>query len=151
MSSRFSFPAVVASSLIFALAIACGGSAQKGADSPGGSDTSAASAASDHSVDGKSFDVTLEISGESAEKDTLKFATGKFESTACTGVGFAQWTEYSSKAENGATSFHVVTKHPDGTTIDWNGSVHGDAIEGTATRTVKGKAGTGKFSGTARK
>jgi hypothetical protein len=126
----------------------CGGGTSSG--SAASTPVTTTSGVSSMSLDGKSYDVTLDVPGEKAEKDTLNFEGGKFESTACTPLGFPKWTAYSARAEGEGTSFHAVTRHPSGTTMDWNGTVKGDAIEGVATRTMDGKSMPGKFKGTIR-
>jgi hypothetical protein len=98
-------------------------------------------------LDGKSYEVTLSIAGEQPQKDTLVFDGGKFESTACTGFGFPRWTEYTVSGAPSAIAFHVVTHHPSGGSIDWNGIVHRDSIEGQGARTMNGKTDLGTFSG----
>jgi hypothetical protein len=98
-------------------------------------------------LDGRSYDVTLEIPGAPAQKDALNFADGRFESTACTSLGFPKWSDYAAHREADATTFHALAKHPSGTTMDWNGSVHGDAVEGTAIRTMNGKSDALTFKG----
>jgi len=102
-------------------------------------------------LDGSSFDIVLEMPGETPEKDTINFAGGKFESAVCTPLGFPKWTPYQTRAAGGATEFLVITRHPSGTTMDWKGSVRGDKVEGTVVRTLEGKVSTGPFKGNRRK
>jgi hypothetical protein len=102
-------------------------------------------------LDGKSYEVTLAIAGEKPQKDTLVFNGGKFESTACTGFGFPQWTEYTASGDPSAIAFHVLTHHPSGGSIDWNGIARRDAIEGKGARTMNGKTDVGTFSGSLRR
>jgi hypothetical protein len=90
-------------------------------------------------LDGAAYDVTLEYPGEAPMKDTLNFASGRFESTACTSHGFPKWTDYQSRTDGGNIAFDVTTHHPEGTTVEWHGTVHGGVIEGTANRSMKGK------------
>jgi hypothetical protein len=99
-------------------------------------------------LDGRSYDVVLEAPEAPPIKDALHFANGRFESTACTSLGFPKWSEYVAQADGDATTFHGLAKHPSGTTMDWNGSIKGDAVEGTALRTMNGKSDTLKFKGT---
>jgi hypothetical protein len=103
------------------------------------------------SLDGATYDVTLEYPGEAPLKDTLNFTSGRFESTACTSHGFPKWTDYASRTDSGSVAFDVTTHHPEGTTVEWHGTVRGDAIEGTANRTMKGKTEAATFHGTAHK
>jgi len=101
-------------------------------------------------LDGASYDVTLSIPGKAPETETLVFAGGRFESTACTAKGFPRWTPYRADAQEGAVAFNVSTRHPRGTTVEWNGTVHGDTIEGTADITLDGSRLPGTFRGTVR-
>ena len=121
---------------------ACGG-----ASNPAGAAAPTNAAVGTGALDGKSYEVTLSIAGEQPQKDTLVFNGGKFESTACTGFGFPRWTEYTASGDPGAIAFHVVTHHPSGGSIDWNGVVHRDSIEGKGARTMNGKTDLETFSG----
>lgn len=123
-----------------ALAAACAGSTPSPQPSAAGS-----------LLDGQSFDIVMTYPGEAAEKDTVNFAGGKFESAVCTPLGFPKWTPYEARAAGGATEFSVVTRHPDGTTMDWRGTVRDAGIEGKIVRTMKGKAASGTFKGSRRK
>jgi hypothetical protein len=126
-------------SLALGLALtACGGAA------PSPSTPAGSSAAP---LDGSSFDVTLAFPGEAPVKDTLRFAGGRFESTACTSVGFPQWSEYSAKGDGGAVAFTAQAKSADGATMDWKGTVNGGSVEATAVRTMGGKSATASVSG----
>jgi len=131
---------------IFALVtstLACGcASSPMGAAAPANTAVVAADA-----LDGKSYEVTLSMPGEQPEKDTLVFNGGKFQSTACTGFGFPAWTEYTASGDPSAIAFHVTTHHPSGGSIDWNGIVHRDSIEGRGARTMNGKTDLGTFTG----
>jgi hypothetical protein len=98
-------------------------------------------------LDGKSYEVKLSIAGEQPQKDTLVFNGGKFESTACTGFGFPRWTDYTTSGDPSAIAFHVVTHHPSGDSIDWNGIVRSDSIEGKGAHTMNGKTDFETFSG----
>ena len=98
-------------------------------------------------LDGTTYDVTLAFPNQTPMKDTIRFREGRFESTACTAVGFPQWADYRANAEAGAIAFAVVTRNPDGTTMDWKGSVQGDVVEGTATRTQTGGSSTAVVRG----
>lgn len=124
--------------------VACGGAAS---NVPAVSSMTAADMAS---LDGKSFEITMVVPGEGPQKDTLVFANGKFESSACTPLGFPQWAQYESHRTADGLEFHVVTRHPSGTTIDWKGTVKGSSVEGTATRTMNGQTGSAPFKGSAK-
>jgi hypothetical protein len=127
---------VLASSLF-----ACGGRAQVAA--PG----SAAASVAGCPLDGKSYDVTLETPDAPPQKDTLRFSGGKFESTACTAMGFPEWTDYAAQPSGNGVGFQVTTKHPSGTTVAWNGTVDGETVEGTANRAMNGKTDVLHFKG----
>ena len=101
-------------------------------------------------LDGSAFDVTLAFPGEAPVKDTLRFQGGRFELTACTAVGFPEWSDYRAEVEAGAVAFAAIARSPDGTTMDWKGTVNGDAVEGTATRTLSGHTTTGAVHGARR-
>jgi hypothetical protein len=101
-------------------------------------------------LDGTAYEVTLAFPGEAPVKDTLRFQAGHFESTACTAVGFPEWSDYRAQIDAGAIAFAVLARNPDGTTMDWKGTVSGDAVEGTATRTLAGQASTASVHGTRR-
>ena len=101
-------------------------------------------------LDGTSYEVTLAFPGEAPLKDTLDFEGGRFESTACTAVGFPKWTEYRSTSAGKAIAFEVATHHPEGSTMQWAGTVASGAAEGTAKRTMQGTVATGTFRGVAR-
>jgi hypothetical protein len=99
-------------------------------------------------LNGTAYQVTLSFPGEAPVNDTLRFEHGRFESTACTAVGFPQWSDYTTTAEAGSIAFAVLAKNADGTTLDWRGTVHGDVLDATATRTMSGKTATGSAHGT---
>ncbi len=111
----------------------------------------AAASSSAPALDGAAYDVMLEFPGEAAVKDTLSFTSGRFESSACTSVGFPKWTDYHSRLDGGNIAFDVTTHHPEGSTVEWHGTVRGDTIEGTANRSMKGKTSAGTFRGSAHK
>ncbi|HZU82548.1 MAG TPA: hypothetical protein VE987_06515, partial [Polyangiaceae bacterium] len=54
---------------------------------------------------------------------------------------------YAARQDGGGVAFHAVAKHPSGTTMDWNGSIKGDAVDGTANRTMNGKTDLIRFKG----
>jgi hypothetical protein len=125
---------------------ACGGATAGGA--PGGSPAAlSASSSSAGALDGRSYEITLEVPGEPAVKDTLLFANGQFESTACTSLGFPKWSTYAARADGEAIGFQGLAKHPSGTTMDWNGKAKSDRVEGTAMRTMNGKTDALRFEG----
>jgi hypothetical protein len=100
-------------------------------------------------LDGRSYDVTLEAPDEAPKKDTLRFSGGKFESTACTALGFPEWSDYVAQAQGNEVAFQATTRHPSGTTLTWKGSIQGDAVDGTANRAMNGKTDVLHFKGLA--
>lgn len=120
---------------------ACGGA-------PPNAPNAAASSAAP--LDGTSYEVTLTFPGEAPLKDTLRFEGGRFESTACTSVGFPQWSDYKAQPEGAAIAFAVLAKSADGTTMDWKGSVTGTGVDGTATRTLSGRTAVASVHGARR-
>ncbi|MBV9946923.1 MAG: hypothetical protein JOZ69_08755 [Myxococcales bacterium] len=127
---------------------ACGGAA---AGTPAvGPAAATADAPAAAPLDGRSYEVTLDIPGSGPVKDTLRFERGRFESKACTALGFPEWSDYAARTEREAVAFHVLAKHPAGTTMDWNGSVQEGAVEGTADRIMNGKIDHIRFKGSLR-
>jgi hypothetical protein len=102
------------------------------------------------SLDGSSYEVTLEFPGESPLGDVLTFDSGRFESTACTALGFPKWTDYRASRDAKGVAFHVETHNPKGPTVEWDGTVDGRAASGKAKRTIDGKVALGTFHGVAR-
>jgi hypothetical protein len=98
-------------------------------------------------LDGRAYEVTLEAPDAPPQKDTLRFSGGKFESTACTALGFPEWADYAASPNGREIAFQVITRHPSGTTLSWNGSVQGDAVDGTANRTMNGRTDVLHFRG----
>jgi hypothetical protein len=128
--------------LAIVLLAGCAGGATPQPSSP--------AAAPNIALDGRSFEVTLDIPDATAVTDTLRFVGGKFESTACTALGFPEWSDYEARPAGDAVAFHVLATHPSGTTMDWNGNVRGDAVDGTANRTVNGKTDVLRFKSSRR-
>jgi hypothetical protein len=124
---------------ISALALACGSAAPAPAAAP--------TAVSPASLDGKAYGVTLSFDGEAPISDVLSFDKGRFESSACTSLGFPKWTDYQSQCDGSAVSFHVETHNPKGPTIEWDGTVSGSTASGKAKRTIDGKVAMGTFRG----
>ncbi len=112
---------------------------------PASTTTTTTGAVSSPGLDGKSYDVVLELAGEQPLKDSLRFSNGKFESTACTAVGFPEWTDYTVTPRRDRTTFHVVTTNPEGVTMDWTGRSTPNGIEGSVVRVAEGRMVTGHF------
>jgi hypothetical protein len=140
--------APLATSLVLALSLA--GCAATAPAPTGVTAPMRAGAAGAASLDGTSYDVTLAFPGEAVVKDTLRFERGRFESTACTAVGFPQWSDYGATQESGALAFAALARNPDGTTLDWRGTVRGEVVDATATRTMGGRTSTATVHGTRR-
>jgi hypothetical protein len=128
-----------------AVSAACGGAAS--ATSPA-APAAESTPATSTSLDGQSYEVTLLFPGEAPIKDTLRFTDGKFESTACTSLGFPQWSDYSAKGASGSVAFQAVTHHPAGATMEWSGTSVSGSIEGSAKRTMNGQVALATFRGT---
>ncbi len=128
--------------------VACGSASTNGSSSTVGE---TAEAADSQPLDGRSYAVALTIGTAAPEDDTLVFLRGQFESTACTSKGFPQWAGYTTEQRGEEIAFHVVTRHPDGTTVEWNGTARGEVIEGTANVLMNGQEHPGTFRGEARR
>jgi hypothetical protein len=137
---------IVTPVLVASIALVAAGCAGASTAAPTASSVSTTSA-SPSSLDGVSYDVTLSFPGEAPMQDKLRFAGGRFESTACSSLGFPQWTDYQATRDGGALGFAVTTRHPAGTTMEWKGHVVGSAIEGTAVRTMNGQRSVATFRG----
>jgi hypothetical protein len=124
--------------ILTALLEACAGTVQNAAPA-----TSPASSA----LDGRTYEVLLEIPDSPATKDTLRFSGGRFESTACTALGFPEWADYLARASGDQVAFQATAQHPSGTTMEWSGHIRGDAVDGTANRTMNGKTDVIRFKG----
>jgi hypothetical protein len=109
----------------------------------------APSSASAAPLDGTAYRVSLEFPGEAPVEDTLRFDAGRFESTACTSLGFPRWTEYRAEPAGAAIAFHVVTHDPRGPEVQWDGTIERGVASGQAKRTLEGKTDLGTFRGQA--
>ena len=127
--------------LVSLAAVACGSPSSR---APAASAVTTTSATS---LDGATYDVSLAFPGEAPISDSLVFVNGKFESTACTSMGFPEWTNYEARAERGGTSFAVTTHNPGGASIEWTGTVRAGAVEGSLVRTMNGQRAVGHFKG----
>lgn len=84
------------------------------------------------SLDGKSFEVQLMKSyATSGDSDTLSFADGMFDSSACHQHGFGR-SAYTAKNTGSAVTFEVHAVAKDQQTKElWKGTVEGNSIHGT--------------------
>jgi hypothetical protein len=84
-------------------------------------------------LDGKVFIGEIGGKGKAhGDKDEFHFQAGKFRSTACDPYGFTDGN-YSTVMQGGTIAFEAQTTSPTDGTMVWEGTVHGDTIEGTAT------------------
>jgi len=100
-------------------------------------------------LDGKTFQGEIKDKGKAhGDKDTFIFADGKFRSTACDAYGYDSGS-YAAVQSGDAWTFTAETHSAKWGTMAWKGSVKGDAVEGTATRSKDGKVKAEQvFSGT---
>jgi len=84
-------------------------------------------------LDGKSFAGQMGQAGKKkGDQDTFIFKNGKFHSIACDPYGFGDG-EYTAAVESDTISFKVTTTSPTDGRMEWNGTVQGRKLEGTAT------------------
>lgn len=100
-------------------------------------------------LDGKSFEVQLMKYGSyEGTPDTLSFANGTFDSSACHQYGFGKSMYTVDSSNDALVSFHVHAVSKDRSQEDWSGTVQGDRIHGTVTMTdSKGTMTRYKFKG----
>ncbi len=102
-------------------------------------------------LDGKSF--VGEIGGKDGSKtvkDEFVFENGKFNSTLCSRFGYGQGA-YQANAQGDAIHFDAVTVSSSGGKKTWQGTVKGDAIEGTALTNENGETSEDQFKATLKK
>ena len=111
-----------------------------------------AASASAGSLDGKVFSGELgKVGATTVDPDTLTFKKGSFVSSACVPLGFES-TPYTASKENGATTFTAKATSKSGETMEWTGTLRGEALEATAVRrTSSGETETYWFKGKAGK
>ena len=99
-------------------------------------------------LDGKTFTGTMGKKGETQGKaDDFVFQDGAFESTLCTTFGYGTGA-YTAEPAGDAVEFTAETTNQDGGTMQWQGLVKGDAIEGTAVSMENGHVSESWFRGT---
>jgi hypothetical protein len=129
--------AVRSLSLVLAVAAA---SALVSCKCPKGGDTAAR-------LDGRTYKVTLVGPDGGKMDDDLLFRNGRFESTVCTSAGFNVVPYHVQTIEDGFV-FNAQCDSPKMGHNEWQGTVHGDQIEGTVKRTPKdGATIASTFSG----
>jgi hypothetical protein len=90
-------------------------------------------------LDGKTFAAESGEKGKGPDtKDTLIFHDGKMRSTACDAYGFGDGT-YTTMNHGTGTMFQAKTESAKEGTIEWNGMVTGDSIDGTFIWTKPGQ------------
>ena len=111
-----------------------------------------AASASAGALDGRVFTGELGKAGASTgDPDTLTFKKGSFVSSACVPHGFES-APYAASKENGATTFTAKATSKSGETMEWTGTLRGEALEATAVhRTSSGETETYWFKGKAGK
>ena len=139
------FIGAVIAILIFAAAAAAEHPEQPKAASP-----QPAAGAAAGPLDGKVFSGELgKVGASTGDSDTLTFQKGAFVSSACVRYGF-QSTPYIAAQSSGATTFTAKATNAKGETMEWTGTMRGEAIEATAVhRTGSGEMETYWFKGKA--
>jgi len=91
-------------------------------------------------LDGKTFVAESGEQGKKAEgpKDEISFRDGKMRSSACEAYGFGEGA-YTTMEHAGSVMFQARTESPKEGTIEWKGTVRGDALEGTYVWTKAGQ------------
>ena len=99
-------------------------------------------------LDGARFVGTVKLAGsEGGDADTLVFDGGRFESTACSKLGFAT-SGYTESRNGDAIEFTAVTHTEGGAQMQWKGTIDGDLAKATAAWSMPGKpARTYEFEG----
>lgn len=98
-------------------------------------------------LDGRTFEVTAGVDGESeGYADTLVYSAGEFRSVVCDDYGFAS-SEYRTEKKNGVTTFTSKSKSKTEGVAEWRGTVKGGAIEGSFVWIKDGKKTTYWFKG----
>lgn len=98
-------------------------------------------------LDGKSFEIEMiGADGKTQDKDRVTFQAGSFDSSSCRPFGFIR-TGYTATADGDAMKFTAVAASAEYGLNHWQGTIHGDKIEGTL---KSGEAADGpvlKFTG----
>jgi hypothetical protein len=98
-------------------------------------------------LDGKSFKVTVTEPSKKTYDETLTFKNGQFDADGCAKYGFKP-----AAYAGDAASFTATAKSEKEGTIEWSGTIKGEAIEGKFVWTKTGQPTyTYSFSGAARK
>ncbi len=98
-------------------------------------------------LDGTKWKGDMTTAGEKPVADTFMFAEGTFDSEACREYGFRRGP-YTAMRKEGGTKFTAFTRSREQGTMQWDGTVQGDRISGTAMwYPAKGAAKKYTFSG----
>ena len=98
-------------------------------------------------LDGRTYVVQMVgADGKPQEKDDLTFAAGSFDSSSCRPFGFIK-TAYTTTKDGDAIRFQAVAASTDYPMNHWEGTIRGDAIEGTLKSGDAADAPTLRFSG----
>jgi hypothetical protein len=98
-------------------------------------------------LDGKNFEIELVgADGKTQDKDRVSFASGSFDSTSCRPFGFIR-TAYTTTAAGDSTHFEATCVSTDYPMNHWQGTIHGDQIEGTLKSGEGADAPVLKFKG----
>ncbi len=98
-------------------------------------------------LDGRTYEVeVVGADGKPQEKDDLSFMGGSFDSSSCRPFGYIR-TAYSTTKEGDAIRFQAIAASADYPMNHWEGTVHGDTIEGTLKSGDAADAPTLKFTG----
>jgi len=98
-------------------------------------------------LDGRTYEVRMVgADGKPQETDDLTFAAGSFDSSSCRPFGFIK-TAYTTTKDGDAVRFQAVAASAEYPMNHWEGTVRGDAIEGTLKSGDAADAPTLRFSG----
>ena len=98
-------------------------------------------------LDGRTYEVqVIGADGKPQEKDDLSFTGGSFDSSSCRPFGYIR-TAYTTTKEGDAIRFQAIAASADYPMNHWEGTVHGDMIEGTLKSGDAADAPTLKFTG----
>jgi len=107
-----------------------------------------AALAANQPLDGRTFEVTLTQADGTSAADTLVFAEGTLDSTACHEYGFGPAAYLATLKDGGVISFESTAESKDGGTNHWRGRVDGNGVQGTLEYTDgKGQLTTYRFEG----
>jgi hypothetical protein len=98
-------------------------------------------------LDGRTYEVqVVGADGKPQEKDDLSFTGGSFDSSSCRPFGYIR-TAYTSSKDGDVIRFQAIAASADYPMNHWEGTVHGDTIEGTLKSGDAADAPTLRFTG----